>query len=298
MKIREIISSGQAPSSPQDLWLGRGSLKYFSGSGWKAINASGIPPPADDEDRQELEEKVDSLDKEMGEVKQSISNIEQYFSPSVFLSIGDSDEVKASNLAALSPISVGDPFQCEINYGFGVGRMSSSGGFAHVTTSEGYEAFYDISTDGAVTKNSTYVKPNEPLQVVLSVEDLESAVDDTTSAAIQKAALIVIVDEEGKSTVCTRIMNDSSPNPSFFVPSSDNTLMRLTFNITSKTFSSSEYKPNINLVAATVDTLGAVKQADRVNDLSVSAELADVVTAFNSLLSKLITAGIMVQKPT
>lgn len=65
-----------------------------------------------------------------------------------------------------------------------------------------------------------------------------------------------------------------------------------------KLFSSSEYKPNINLVAATVDTLGAVKQADRVNDLSVSAELADVVTAFNSLLSKLITAGIMVQKPT
>lgn len=169
------------PSSPQDLWLDRGSLKYFSGSGWKAINASGTPPPADDEDRQELEEKVDSL-------------VPQYFS--------------------------------------------------------------------------------------------------------LKAALIVIVDEEGKSTVCTRIMNDSSPNPSFFVPSSDNTLMRLTFNITSKTFSSSEYKPNINLVAATVDTLGAVKQADRVNDLSVSAELADVVTAFNSLLSKLITAGIMVQKPT
>lgn len=151
----------------------------------------------------------------MGEVKQSISNIEQYFSPSVFLSIGDSDEVKASNLAA-----------------------------------------------------------------------------------IQKAALIVIVDEEGKSTVCTRIMNDSSSNPSFFVPSSDNTLMRLTFSITSKTFSSSEYKPDITIVAATVDTLGAVKQADRVNDLSVSAELADVVTAFNSLLSKLITAGIMVQKPT
>lgn len=70
--------------------MDRGSLKYFSGSGWKAINASGTPP-ADDEDRQELEEKVDSLDKEMGEVKQSISNIEQYFSPSVFLSIGDSE---------------------------------------------------------------------------------------------------------------------------------------------------------------------------------------------------------------
>lgn len=107
--------------------MDRGSLKYFRGSGWKAINASGTPP-ADDEDKEELEEKVDSLDKEMGEVKQSISNIEQYFSLSVFLSIGDSDEVKASNLAALSPISVGDPFQCEINYGFGVGRMSSSGG--------------------------------------------------------------------------------------------------------------------------------------------------------------------------
>lgn len=68
MKIREIINSGQAPSSPQDLWSDRGSLTYF-GSGWKAINASGTPPPADDEDS---EEKVDSLDKEMGEVKQSI----------------------------------------------------------------------------------------------------------------------------------------------------------------------------------------------------------------------------------
>lgn len=40
MKIREIINSGQAPSSPQDLWLDRGSLKYFSGSGGKAINTS------------------------------------------------------------------------------------------------------------------------------------------------------------------------------------------------------------------------------------------------------------------
>lgn len=45
MKIREIINSSQAPSSLQDLWLDRGSLKYFSGSGWKAINASGTPPP-------------------------------------------------------------------------------------------------------------------------------------------------------------------------------------------------------------------------------------------------------------
>lgn len=50
MKIREIIKSSKAPQ-PQDLWLDRGSLKYFSGSGWKAINASGTPPPADDEDR-------------------------------------------------------------------------------------------------------------------------------------------------------------------------------------------------------------------------------------------------------
>ena len=49
--------------------------------------------------------------------------------------------------------------------------------------------------------------------------------------------------------------------------------------------------------AATIETLGVVKQADRVNDLSVSAELADVITAFNSLLSKLIAAGIMGQKP-
>lgn len=64
----------------------------------------------------------------MGEVKQSINEMESYFSPSIYLHIGDSDEVKAQNLANLQVISTGDPFQCEINYGFGVGRMSSSGG--------------------------------------------------------------------------------------------------------------------------------------------------------------------------
>lgn len=280
--------------------MDRGSLKYFSGSGWKAINASGTPPPADDEDRQELEEKVDSLDKEMGEVKQSISNIEQYFSPSVFLSIGDSDEVKASNLAALSPISVGDPFQCEINYGFGIGRMLSSGGFAHVTTSEGHEAFYNISTDGAVTKNEVYVKPNEPLQVIISEEDLSTTVDDATAAAIQKAGLIIIIDSHGAYTVGTRIMNSSlsTINSEFLLSTSDNVLMKLVFNSTTKTFSSQEYiLEYAEIPYATIETVGGVNQADRVNNLGTDATLEDVITAFNSLLSKLINANIMVNKP-
>lgn len=119
MKIREIIKSSKAPQ-PQDLWLDNNQLKYFSGSGWKTLTG-------DSDDRHELEEKVDDLDKEMGEVKQSINEMESYFSPSIYLHIGDSDEVKAQNLANLQVISTGDPFQCEINYGFGVGRMSSSG---------------------------------------------------------------------------------------------------------------------------------------------------------------------------
>lgn len=59
----------KAPS-PQDLWLNGGELKFFGPNGWASLIGGG------DEDRQELEEKVDSLDKEMGTANNNITKLQ------------------------------------------------------------------------------------------------------------------------------------------------------------------------------------------------------------------------------
>ena len=63
--------------------------------------------------RKELEEKVDSLDKEMGEVKKDLSifGSEQGV---VELEIGDSDEIKANNLKKLQSIQTNDHTSLQI----------------------------------------------------------------------------------------------------------------------------------------------------------------------------------------
>lgn len=79
----------------------------------------------------------------------------------VELEIGDSEVVKQSNLEKLRRVTVKtNVFNTHIDYGIGVGSWTDGvGGFAHITTSQGYEAYYDISKEGAVTSNKDYVTP-------------------------------------------------------------------------------------------------------------------------------------------
>ena len=60
-RFRDIIEDNKAPNI-QNLWLNNGELKVYRNKGWTPLNATS-------EDRQELEEKVDSLDKEVGQIK-------------------------------------------------------------------------------------------------------------------------------------------------------------------------------------------------------------------------------------
>ncbi len=55
-----------------------------------------------DEDRQELEEKVDKLDKEVGSIQNNISILNS--KAVIELEIGNSESVKANNLAKLQAI--------------------------------------------------------------------------------------------------------------------------------------------------------------------------------------------------
>lgn len=148
-RFRDIVEDIKAPS-PQNLWLDKGELKFFGNGGWTPLNSS-------NEDRQELEEKVDSLDKEVGQIKKELSvfGSEQGV---VELEIGNADSIKTSNLKKLKSIQTNDhTFFTDINYGYGTASwLPSTGGNALIITDEGHAVKYSIAADGEVNKVSEF----------------------------------------------------------------------------------------------------------------------------------------------
>lgn len=69
-RFRDIVEDIKAPST-QSLWLDNGELKVYRANGWTPLNDTS-------EDRQELEEKVDSLDKEMGQIKKEVTKVSEF----------------------------------------------------------------------------------------------------------------------------------------------------------------------------------------------------------------------------
>lgn len=83
------------------------------------------------------------------------------FIEGIELEIGDSNEVKSRNLEKLRRVTVKtNVFHTHIDYGIGVGSWADNvGGFAHITTAQGHEAYYDINVDGSVIVNNKYISP-------------------------------------------------------------------------------------------------------------------------------------------
>ena len=153
--FRDIIEDIKAPS-PQSLWLNKGKLKFFGTKGWTSMVGEG------DEDRQELEEKVDKLDKEVGSIQNNISILNS--KAVIELEIGNSETVKANNLAKLQAIqSVDHLFFADIDYGYGAAKwLPTTGGEAFIVTSSGKAVIYNIATDGSITKASTDIDLTNP----------------------------------------------------------------------------------------------------------------------------------------
>lgn len=147
--IKNIIEATTASNNTNNLWLDKGVIKTFRNGQWITISEG--------DDKQELEEKVDALDKEMGEVKNDLSKFKST-QGIVELEIGDSQEIKNKNIEILKSIQSTDhTFFCDINYGYGTGQWSpTTGGQATVYTSQGVAVIYDIDKDGAVSKNYEY----------------------------------------------------------------------------------------------------------------------------------------------
>lgn len=282
-RFRDIVEDIKAPS-PQSLWLDKGELKFFGTKGWTSMVGGG------DEDRQELEEKVDSLDKEMGTANDNIRKLQNGKLTCLQLQIGDSDAVKQSNLKELQGIA--GFFFTELDYGYGVGTyQSSTGGFAHVVTAHDNDAYYDIAADGSISKNDSYISPNEPYTVNLTSEQVGVALDDITASKVNKCGEITITGSTGPITY-TRTSDSTSAAIYFISDRKDGKVTLLTYTVSTKTISSAVV--NLPLPAATTTQIGAVKMASAIADLVPDSATAESVAyKVNDILAALRTAGIL-----
>lgn len=154
-RFRDIVEDIKAPST-QSLWLDKGKLKFFGTKGWASMIGEG------NVDSQELEEKVDNLDKEVGNIQKDVAVLNS--KAVIELEIGNSESVKANNLAKLQAIqSVDHLFFADIDYGYGAAKwLSTTGGEAFIVTSSGRAVIYTIGKDGSVTKASTDIDLTNP----------------------------------------------------------------------------------------------------------------------------------------
>ena len=115
-----------------------------------------------------IENKVDTISKELNTAKSDISNlgvkVNDFINANeiIKLAVGDDEETKAANIAKLG--NTQHTFFASINNAYGTASwLPTDGGNAFIVSDEGHAVTYKISTDGAVTKLSefTLAKPTE-----------------------------------------------------------------------------------------------------------------------------------------
>lgn len=183
--INQLVVQSDMPNDNNVIWVYGNTAKYYNNGTWTTLGES-------NEDRKELEEKVDSLDKEMGEVKKDLSILGSK-QDVVELEIGDSNEIKANNLKKLQSIQTNDhTFFTDINYGYGTASwLPVSGGNALIITSEGHAVKYTISKDGEVTKGEEFTLKDFTSELnnkVDKVEGKQLSSNDYTTAEKNKLA--------------------------------------------------------------------------------------------------------------
>lgn len=183
--INQLVVQSDMPNDNNVVWVYGNTAKYYNNGTWTTLGES-------NEDRKELEEKVDSLDKEMGEVKKDLFILGSKQGV-VELEIGDSNEIKANNLKKLQSIQTNDrSFFTDINYGYGTASwFPATGGTALIITSEGHAVKYTISKDGEVIKGEEFTLKDFTSELnnkVDKVEGKQLSSNDYTTAEKNKLA--------------------------------------------------------------------------------------------------------------
>ena len=153
--INKMVIQPNTPNDNKVLWLNKNNASYYNNGNWVTIGESS-------EDRQKLEEKVDNLDKEVGNIQKDVTVLNS--KAVIELEIGNSESVKANNLTKLQAIqSVDHLFFADIDYGYGAAKwLPTTGGEAFIVTSSGRAVIYTIGKDGSVTKASTDIDLTNP----------------------------------------------------------------------------------------------------------------------------------------
>lgn len=117
--------------------------------------------------RKEIQEKLDSLDKEVGNI---LSNLGSTLG-AVTLEVGNDEGVKTRNLAKLKTVTSNNSFFTNINYGFGTASWNNNtGGVAFIITTGGTAKPYSINADGSVADgiDVDLTNPNTEVFVILA----------------------------------------------------------------------------------------------------------------------------------
>ena len=116
--------------------------------------------------RQEIQEKLNSLDKEVDNILSGLGST----LGAVTLEVGNDEEVKTRNLAKLKTVTSHNSFFTNINYGFGTASWNNNtGGVAFIITTGGTAKPYSINADGSVAGgiNVDLTNPNTEVFVIL-----------------------------------------------------------------------------------------------------------------------------------
>lgn len=175
MELKTIFSNVE-PSNRNVVWIstinGIVVQRVYTAKGWQVVGSpsvseggsTSLDEPTDkyifkiSDNPEDLAINIDTA-ADIG-LSKTVNDLSTYIE-GVELEIGDSDVVKQSNLEKLRRVTVKtNVFSTHIDYGIGVGSWTDgTGGFAHITTAQGHEAYYTISEDGAVVTDSDYVTP-------------------------------------------------------------------------------------------------------------------------------------------
>ena len=152
------------------------------------------------------------------------------------------------------------------------------------------DAYYDIAADGSITKNDSYISPNEPYTVNLTSEQVDVALDDVTASKVNKCGEITITGSTGPITY-TRTSDSTSAAIYFISDRKDGKVTLLTYIVSTKTISPAV----VNLpLPATTTQIGAVKKVSAIEDLVTDSATAESVAyKVNDILAALRTAGIL-----
>lgn len=115
---------------------------------------------------QDIQEKLNSLDKEIDTILTSLGST----LGAVTLEVGNDEGVKTRNLAKLKTVTSNNSFFTNINYGFGTASWNNNtGGVAFIITTGGTAKPYSINADGSVAGgvNVDLTNPNTEVFVIL-----------------------------------------------------------------------------------------------------------------------------------